>query len=232
MIRMAVKRSVSKSKAANPKPQETVEIIEHLAPVSNNKLKVESGKWKVAGIVIAVLAGLGLFWYKTNSFPIIAMVGMKPVTRWEINKMLYSQYGKEAVDNKVTEMLVATELNNMGVLVSQQEIQAKVDEIKASLGEGVELTTLLADRGMSQKEFEKQLELQLRVEKALTAKIEISDEEVNEYLEANSQFMNASGEAATVQAKEAIKYSKLQEEVNKWIEELKAKGKVWRAPGI
>lgn len=187
-------------------------------------------KWGVA--VVLVLAVLVGFWYKTNSWPIVAVVGGRPVTRFEIDKTLFNQYGKEVLDNRITEMLVINELNGLGVTVTPDEVSAKIDEIKMSLGEDVELSTLLADRGMTISEFEDQLRLQLRVEKALTPKVMVSEEEINEYLEANQQFMNASGEAAMNQAKEALKYSKLQEEVTNWIEEIKAKANVWRAPGV
>lgn len=231
---MAVKRTTKRAQNSKVKVQSEDSLndtIEHLAPtMKNNKMNSNYMKWGVA--VVLVLAVLVGFWYKTNSWPIVAVVGGRPVTRFEIDKTLFNQYGKEVLDNRITEMLVINELNGLGVTVTPDEVSAKIDEIKMSLGEDVELSTLLADRGMTISEFEDQLRLQLRVEKALTPKVMVSEEEINEYLEANQQFMNASGEAAMNQAKEALKYSKLQEEVTNWIEEIKAKANVWRAPGV
>ena len=209
-----------------------METIEHLAPAPDKKLKIESGKLRILAILAVILVALIGFWYKTNSWPIVAIAGLRPITRFEINQDLFSQYGKTTVEDKITEVLVKNELDKTGVTVNRDEIQKKIGDIKTSLGEGTDLNKLLADRGMSQQEFEKQLELQMRVEKALLAKIEITDKDVSDYLEANKQFISASGEAAVVQAREALKYSKLQEAVGKWIDELKVKAKIWRAPGV
>lgn len=210
---------------------EPVETLEHLAPVPGVKSKIKID-YRIVGAVLVVMAAFAGFWYKTNSWPIVAMVGMRPVTRFEVTQELFKQYGKDALENKVTEMLVKNELDRTGVSVSDTDVTAKIDEIKGSLTEGTDLDSLLASRGMTKQQFEYQLRLQLRVEKALMAKINITDQEVSDYLKANEQYMTASGEAALTQAKEAVKYSKLQEEVNKWLEELKTKAKVWRAPGV
>jgi hypothetical protein len=235
MIKMAVKRSTSKTQGSRLKTQklvEPVETIEHLAPQPRFKFQMKKGKLKVAAGVVLALILVGGFWYKTNSWPIVALAGMRPVTRFEVGQELFSQYGQAAVENRITEILVKKELGRLGVTVTAAEVQAKVDDIKSNLGAGADLNQLLQSRGMTLAQFESQLRLQLRVEKALADKVSVTDQEVADYLKQNQQFITATGEAATTQAGESLKYSKLQEEVGKWVDELKTKAKVWRAPGF
>jgi len=232
MFGMAAKRIVKKVKQEVFTP-EPVETIEHLA-VSSKKMGKTMAifKSKVFWGALVVLLLLFGFWYKTNSWPIVAVAGMKPITRFEMNQELFKQYGKDALENRITELLVRNELDRTGVVATADEVSKKVNEIKTSLGTDQDLGTLLAERGMTQAQFEDQLKLQIRVEKALVSKVNITDEEVASYLKTNAQYITATGEAATTQARESLKYGKLQEEVSKWIEELKAKAKVWRAPGV
>lgn len=231
MIEMA-KKSPKNKELSVKEEVGTTETIEHLAPAASGKMKTENGKSNAWKWIIAAVVLLVLFWYKTNSWPIVAMVGARPVTRWEIEQNLMKTYGKEEVENKITETLVRNELSKMGVTVDQAEVDAKVSEIRASIGEDTNFEELLAGRGMTMDKFKEQLALQMKVEKGLADKVVVSDEEVSQYLEENKAYITATGEAARKQAVDAVKLTKLQEEIGKWIEQLRNDNKVWRAPGI
>lgn len=220
---MSVKRVAKKEFSAD--------TLEHLAPVTENrsgKVRIGSGwRW-----VILILVVIGYFCYKTNSWPVVAIVGGKVITRFEVTQDLMKTYGKEEIENKITERLIRNELDRMNIKVSDDEKNAKIEEIKKSLGEGVNFEELLQGRGMSVDQFRDQLGLQMRVEKGLADKITVSEEEVSKYLVDNKSFIAATGEAAILQAREAVRITKLQDEIGKWIEDLKAKASVWKAPGI
>ena len=220
---MSVKRVAKKEISAD--------TLEHLAPVTENrmgKVRIGSG-WR---LVIIILVVIGYFCYKTNSWPIAAIVGGKVITRFEVTQDLMKTYGKEEVENKITERLIRNELDRMNIKITDDEKNAKIEEIKKSLGEGVNFEELLQGRGMSVDQFKDQLGLQMRVEKGLADKITVSEEEVSKYLVDNKSFITATGEAATLQAREAVRITKLQDEIGKWIDDLKAKASVWKAPGI
>src|SRR3989344_9175216 len=111
MNRMAVRRSVSET------------VGEEKAGRKGKKLP----RWAIWGLV--VLGALALFWYKTNSWPVVAMVGLRPVTRGEVTRALLKQGGKAEVESLITEMLVKKELDKLGVKVEASEVEAKIREI-------------------------------------------------------------------------------------------------------
>ena len=55
---------------------------------------------------------------------------------------------------------------------------------------------------------------------------------MTKFLTENKAYITATGEAAKKQAQDAVRLSKLQDEIGKWIETLRAKAKIWRGPGV
>ncbi len=149
-----------KSQIANPKIQKkemTVEISK--TPIFNKK------KLKVAGVVVLVAAGLGLFWWKTNSWPIVAVVNWVPVTRFEVNQQLYAQGGKQVLDSMVTQKLIAAELAKKNVKVTDADINVKLAEIQTQLGTQMTIDQALSLQGMTLPQFKDQLKFQMGLEK-------------------------------------------------------------------
>jgi len=149
-------------------------------------------------LVIAVLV-IG-FWYKTKMWPVAAVVNYQPITRYEIDKSLFEQGGKQVAENLITEALVKQELAKLGVAPTEAEIEAKIEEIKKGLQPGQELDKLLEQSGMTMQQLRERIKIQLGVEKAVTDKAQIASDEAE----------------------------KLQEEIGKWVEGLKTNAKVWR----
>jgi len=188
------------------------------------------GKRRYLLIGIALILGIGFWLYKTNNFPIVAVVGMRPVTRFEVNRELYKQSGKSMVDNLVTEILINNELKRSGVVITDTEMNEKIDTIKQSLGEGQDLESLLAQRGMTLDDVKKQLRLQMGVEKLLASKVALTDDEITKFVTENGQYLTATTEAGKKdEAIAALKQQKTQTEVTAWVQDLKNKAKVWYA---
>jgi len=223
---MAVKRI---RKTVIPEIGEVVksEVLKNPANPGNKK------KTSLIIGVLAVLVVFVLFWYKTSTWPIVAIVGMKPITRYEVSQELFKQGGKAVVDDLVTRKLIDSEIKKNNIKVTQSEIDAKVEEIKATLGENSSLEEVLAANGTNLTDFRKQLELRIGIEKILSDKIAVSDAELDAYLSQNKSLMtSATDEAKRKEASDMLKVSKLQTEANKWVEELKSKARIWTAPGI
>jgi parvulin-like peptidyl-prolyl isomerase len=184
------------------------------------------------GIIILLLL-LVFFWYKTKSWPIVAMVGMHPVTRFEAAQVLFKQGGKTVVDDIVTQILINNELKKNNIKVTDEEINAKLEEIKNSLNEGTTLDDALAANGLTLEELKKQLRLRIGIEKILADKIAVTDEEVNNYfLQDSSLISSATDEAQRTNTREMLKINKLQTEANTWISDLKSKTKIWEFSGF
>lgn len=213
---MAVKR-IKREPEIEPALQ-----VEQLAP----QPRKNTGLW-IVGIIV-VLAAVGLWLYKTKNFPVVAMVGMRPIFRYEVNKELFKQGGKSMVDNLVTERIVKDELAKEGIVITDAQINQKIDEVKQNLGPGQDLNTLLAERGMTLNDVKNQLRLQMGVEKAVSDKATVSGDEVAAYIKTNAAVLTATTEAEkTVEATTAIKQQKMQRAVSDWVQGLRTKAKVW-----
>lgn len=228
MTGMAVKRSSKVTKQPSVKeadflPGNTPSWSPTPAAVSSPKKKIQAWKW-----IALIIAVVGFWWYRTNTWPVVAVVGFRPIFRHQVNQALYKQGGKAVVDSLVTEKLVKSELDRLGVRVTDQEVDTKMEEIIKSLGEGVNFEELLAERGLNMDEVRKQVQIQTGIEKALADKATFSAQEMEDFLNENGSFISGTSSAEKqVNAEKALKQQKLQEEVSKWIEGLKASAKIW-----
>ncbi|OGD08984.1 hypothetical protein A2397_05825 [Candidatus Amesbacteria bacterium RIFOXYB1_FULL_44_23] len=228
---MAVKRTSKKVKTSAP--VEKFEVAPTLPHLVNTESKPVMKSWKGLAIAAAVLGAIVLFWYKTDTWPIVAMVGLRPVTRMEVDMALFSRSGKVEVDNRVTELQIKAELARLGIKVTASEVDAKIAEIKANLGENADLETLLLARGMKMSDYRKQLELLLGAEKAVADKLVVTDEEVSAYLTENKDlFADASQEAKVKEATDTLRLSKIDQEISGWVNEVRTKSKAWVLPSL
>ena len=204
-----------------------IEVISDQLPVIS-ELEVKSskmGKWGWIGLLFAVLC---VYWWKTNSWPIVAVAGMKPIWRHAVNQELYKQGGKSIVDSLVTQRLVEVELGKARVKISDQEVEGKLDEIKKGFEKPEDFEVALADRNMSLIDLKKQIELQMGIEKLLSEKIEVTASETAMIIKEMGTLLTATTEAEKQEeAKKIILDQKLQMEINTWIESIRSKGKVW-----
>ena len=213
---MAVRRKIKK---------DIEPVIEEFAERVIETKKSKMGIWGWVGIVFALVC---VYWWKTNTWPVVAMVGMKPIFRCTVNKELYKQGGKSVVDSMVTEKLVQRELEKGKVKISDKDISAKLDEIKKNFSTEVEFEAALTERNMQLSELKKQIGLQLGIEKLLSDKIEVTASDTAQFIKEMGSLMTSTTSAdKEIEAAKILKDQKLQQEISTWIEDLRAKGKVW-----
>lgn len=128
---------------------------------------IRSHRW--AFIVMGCLLALGLFWYKTHTWPIAAFVNYEPITRFELDQMMYSRVGAEALDALITQRLVSQELRKRRVSVTSAEVDAKIEEIKVQLGPDNNFEQILQMQNMTLADLKSQIEFQLKLEKLVPA---------------------------------------------------------------
>jgi len=225
---MATKKTVRKSSVSEPEQfsQPTDFSVSPTPAPANRQISKMDKKWLWLGAALVVI---GLYWYRTNTWPVVAMVGWKPITRFEVNKELYKQSGRTMVDAMITERLVREELKNKGISVTDEEVSTKLDEIAASVGSKEDFEKLVADRGLTMDDVKKQLKLQMSIEKAVGDNASVSAEELDAYVKQNENFLSGTtAEEKRAGAAEMLKQQKLQGEIGRWVEEVKNNGKVWR----
>lgn len=188
-------------------------------------------KW----VVIAVIA-LGLlvtYWWKTNSWPVMAMVGMKPVTRMEVMNSLYKQGGASVLENLITQRIIETELDKENVQIDAKEVDDQINKAKASLPAGTTFEAELAKQGLTLPAVRNLISLQLRLTKVTSTRVVVTDSEIADFIKTNGQYLSATSEAGkATEARTALAQQNQDSAIQKWIDAAKAKVKVWKAPGI
>lgn len=203
-----------------------------MTPVSQNysdqpkrKISIPSGVWVAVIIVLAVL----VWWYKTNTWPVVAMVGMKPITRFEVDKMLYKQNGTTVIEGLITQRVIEEELDKEKVNVTKSEIDARIEELRKSMPAGKKLEDEVVAKGMTMEEVSKLIELDLRLAKAVGNNITVTKEEVDKYVKDNGQYLTGKTDTEKqTEAQNLIKADKQQTAMDSWVTAAKGKVKVWR----
>lgn len=203
------------------------------APAKKEKKRINARKLvkPLATIAIAVLllGGLSMLIYKNISSLVVAKVGNSFITRRELNNKLFQIYGSGLLDQLIDEKLISQAIKDSGVSYSQEEFDAKIQEVSDQIkqGTGMSLEDYLASQNMSRKDLDKNISMQLSLEKLLAPKIEVSDEEVDSFIEQNGDYL--SGETDEEKRKEAVDVllnQKLGEAFQVWLEEQKANAKI------
>lgn len=209
-----------------PRVHEMIDMkTENLMPAVPKK-RFPFGARRIA-LVVLVLGIIGVLYANKGLF-IAAVVDGKPIFRWELNQVLSDRFGQQTLDGMISEYIVDGEAKKQGVVVTQAEIDTKVKEVVASLG-GASLDELLKYQGTTKAEFEKQIRLQLLVEKMLGRDVTVTDEEVAEYAASNAATLTATDEAGIAkEARAAITSQKINEKLQAWFGALRTKAKIMR----
>lgn len=200
-------------------------------PTHVEETKKPERNWKRWLWVAAIALALGLWWTKTKTWPVVAIVAGKPLTRFEIDQALYKQSGEGMVDSLVTQRLVEAELDSRGIKVDQGAVDARIEEMRTTVPEGKTLEEELESRGYTLDQVKKLVGLQLRINKAVESTASVSAEELEKYVKDNEKYLT--GKTMDEKKKEAegiLKQDKLAAAIDTWISDVKTKGQVWRFP--
>jgi len=175
--------------------------------------------------LVVVIAGFSGFYFK-NKF-ISATINGSPVWRYKVVKELEKQGGKQVIEMLITKKLIAQEARKQGVKITEDEVTEEMKKIEESLGENMD--AMLKAQGLSKKDLEEEIKLQKLMEKMVNQDgVEITEEEVEEYLAENIEYLGASpiDEETRSGIKEQLKQQKLTELIQAWMQELKEDSRI------
>lgn len=179
--------------------------------------------------LILLLILVAAFLLTRKGLLIAAVVNGRPIFRWDLNKVLEQRFGKQTLEGMISESLIADAAKKQNVEITPADVDAKEQSIVKSLGANVQIEELLKYQGMSKEDFDNQVRLQLTVQRVLGKDIQITDDDVNNYIATNRATLVATEEAKLRdEAKQAILDQKVSEKVQAWFAELKAKAKISR----
>ncbi len=139
---------------------------------------------------------------------VVATVDGKAVTQGEVNEetaRMMSRFGRrlppeqmaqmqeqmmrQAAENLIMRILLTQAVEQEKVTITDEDKTKYLDQLKASLPPDVKIDDLMQQAGMTKEEFDKNMELDLRVTKLLTSKTDASteptDAEIKEFYEEN-----------------------------------------------
>ena len=206
-------------------------IQEELLNAQDNQQKAEKTSIKFSkrnAIIIAVLILLGVLGYAFKGLFIAATVNGSPISRLAIVQKLEKASGQKLLDSLITEKLIQNEANAKKIVVSDDEVNTEIKKIQDQItAQNSTLDAALAAQGMTMDDLKEQIMIQMEVEKLVADKINVTDEEIAQYITDNKVSIPEGQEAVTKdQIKSDLRDQKLNQEATALITALKAKAKI------
>lgn len=148
----------------------------------------------------------------------VATIDGEAITANEVYQLMLDTVGPQAVEQLILEKLVGREAAKQNIVVTEADIDAELDKIKADYADEATFLSMLEMYGYTLDKLKDQLESQILLTKLIEPEIEVTDEEMQEYYDANqAQFVTTPGE---VKASHILVDTK--EEADSLLAELKA----------
>lgn len=137
--------------------------------------------WIFAALITAALITVLSFLPKEQ----VAKVNGESISKNELYEQLLAQYGAEALDNLIIDKIIEQEMKKEKLEVTAEELKEELTAYMDSYGGEEAFAEMLAASGIEMDAIERNIEKYLVTKKLLTARIEISDEEMKVYFEEN-----------------------------------------------
>lgn len=195
--------------------------VESVPPVPTKKTK----PWMI--LVPSVVLLLAFLLFLNRNLFLVATINGSPVFRWDFNAMMESRFGKQTLEGLISERLIVQEANKAGVTIEPKEVDEKVSEVLKNLGTDVSLDELLAFQGLTKDDFTNQIKLQLTVEKLLGKDIQITDNDITNFIATNRAILKATSEAALKdEARKLILERGISSKLQSWFTEIRSKAAI------
>lgn len=155
---------------------------------------------------------------------IAASVNGQPVSRLSVVQELEKQQGQGVLDNLINETLIHQKARENNISVTADDVNTRISQIETDLkAQGQDLDQILQLQGMTKDDLNKQIEIQLLVEKILSDKLQFTDKEVTDYVASNSAYYpdTMSDEDKLSDARDQLKQQRLSQEFSTWIKSVR-----------
>jgi len=182
-------------------------------------------QWKKIVVIVGVV---GLLWY-FKGFLVVSWVNNQPVTRWAFTQELQKQAGRQVLDTLVIKELISQEAKKQNVKITDEAIQEQIKGLEDMAKEQeAELDDLLEAQGMTRNELIEEIKLQKTLEALVGKDIEVTDDEVNQYIETNKDYLGEEEvtDELISNVREQLKQQKLSQKAQDLIGELQLNAKI------
>lgn len=222
-IKTAPKKNVVAKKV---EPQKTVKVSEVSAPAKLPTFTEVFNKRTM--IILAVVALIGLLYSFRGAF-LAATVNGKPITRYQIMKEAEKAQGAQLLENLVLETLVVQEAREKGIQITDEAIDAQIEEIRQNVvDQGQDFDQLLAMQNLTLKDLRKQVEQWQIIEELVSSDIEVADEDIDAYIEQNKDFLPEDMEEQELREMiaEQLKQQEMSTRYQQWSEDIRSRAKI------
>lgn len=225
-VKSKTQKAISKNEVKIKEADSAAENIREMPSVTNEsqflKKKTVIPILAIVVLVVLLYLGRGLF--------IAASVNGEPISRLSVISELEKRAGKTVMSSLVTKTLILQEAKKKNITVSNDEVNSEIKKIEGNLTrQGQSLDQILIMQGMTKEDFTEQVMLQKLVEKMLS--INVSDTEVNKYIESNKESLSAGNENIKPEdlkasAREQVKQQKFNDKFQAWMQDLQKNAKI------
>jgi len=198
--------------------------IKSFGSLKNRLLKIELKNILIAIIVVIVVLILGLI---KDQF-VAASVNGEQINRLELIQELEKREGKRALENLISEKLIMQEARKKEINISDEEIDREIVTIEKTIkNQGQNLDDLLTLQGLTRQKLKEEIRVQVILKK-LVGKLEVTDKEVDDYIEKNKDSIpvDANTEEVKRQAKTQLEQDKLNQKIQSLVDELRKNAKI------
>lgn len=190
-------------------------------------MQIAKHKIILACTIILCLAAGFLVGYNVNKSDqeAVASVNGEKVTKQQLYDEMVKSNGAQTLDTLISRKLIQLEAAKQNIVVSDDEIQAELQNYYDYYGGEESFNETLASSGFTLDEIKAEIADELKVRKILEPQITITDDEMKSYFEENKSQFSQDGQEATYEAskdkvREALLEQKLQSEYGTWIQSL------------
>ncbi len=180
---------------------------------------------KVGVIAGGVIVALAVLFFAANKLT-IAWVDNHPISWFEYYSTLDSKYGPDLKSQMISQQLVLDEADRRHTTVSDQEVNNEINTIKSQSGGDANFNSLLTQQGLTMAELQKQVKLQLLIQKMFSQEASVSADEVTKYIKDNKDQYPTDDASTEAQVRQQLQQQKLVDVFRTWLQQAQSSNRV------
>jgi len=175
-------------------------------------------------LVIILVVGVTLY---TQGFVTAAKVNGQSISRLSVVSKLEEQAGATVLDSMISDILIEQAATEAGVTVTDDEVATEIAAIESQItAQGGTLEEVLAQQGLDQASLTKQIRTQKILEALLSSDIEVTEADIDAFLEANGPIPEGQEEAARAQVAEQLRSQKFSTAAQSYVTGLRTQANI------
>jgi foldase protein PrsA len=149
--------------------------------------------WMIASVVLAAALIIVLIkppFQSGGDNTAVASVNGTNITKEQLYDKLIEAGGESTLQAMITTELVDQEAKKANVTVTDEDLNAELEDLKAQFGGEAAFNAALQQSSMSVDDLKKQMPLQVKLRKILEPQVTVTDQEIKDYYEANKATFN------------------------------------------